>query len=320
MSPEKGTVELQCKVQFDIRLYFCRRGAENMEKMLKSDFKIRHNPKNNEDYVIKIRDELTKNHRENENIVSGIMPENKDDPLCPVKSFRKYLSHLHPDNKYMWQKAVEKINPHQPEIWYTRAHIGKNPLAKFMSEVSKTCGLSQIYTNHSIRVTECMVLTRCNFSHSEIMLVSGHKSIQFLAVYQKTKDKQKVQMGKALFQLMTQAEDEININKKEIQLPKEHLALPAPPQPVPSVMATMSESATTPVQSNAERQIVPYEPNFEDDDISDIDLLSALCGVQDGFNSHTATVTKTNNVITTAPRAMFMNYQIRTINFTITKK
>ena len=67
------------------------------------------------------------------------------------------------------------------------------------------------------------------------MSVSGHKSVQSLAIYQKTKEKEKIKMGKALFQSMTRNEDKIDINKniKEIQAPRPvRLALPpaAPPQ------------------------------------------------------------------------------------------
>ena len=138
--------------------------------------------------MIKVKDELTKNHRDMEALVSGIMPENKTDPMCPVKSFREYLSHLHPDNKMLWAHALEKLDPLHSEIWYGKQYIGRNPLAKFMSEVSEKCNLLQKYTNHSIRVTGCTVLTRCQFSNSEIMSVSGHKSLQSLAIYQKTKD------------------------------------------------------------------------------------------------------------------------------------
>ena len=87
MDPYRGAEHLQRKVQFDIRFYFCRRGCENMDKMKKNDFAIKFNNDTQEWYVIKVKDELTKNHRDMESLVSGIMPENKTDPLCPVKSF-----------------------------------------------------------------------------------------------------------------------------------------------------------------------------------------------------------------------------------------
>ena len=134
---------------------------------------------------------------------------------------------MHPENDFIWQQALEKVHPDKPDIWYSHKNIGKNPLASFMSELSRNCNLSKIYTNHSIRVTGCTVLTRCNFSYSEIMAVSGHKSVQSLAIYQKTKENEKIKMGKALFQSMTRSEDEIDINKyeKEIKAPKKLLAL-----------------------------------------------------------------------------------------------
>lgn len=69
-------IGLANKVQFDIRLYFCRRGQENMHSMTKSTFTIKTDNKTRLRYVTKIIDELTKNRRENDKeLVSGIMPE-----------------------------------------------------------------------------------------------------------------------------------------------------------------------------------------------------------------------------------------------------
>ena len=90
LDPDKSPESLQRKVQFNLRFYFCRRGMDNMDKMKKTDFELRFNTKTEEWFVIKTKDELTKNHREMENLVSGVMPENKTDRLCPVASFRKY--------------------------------------------------------------------------------------------------------------------------------------------------------------------------------------------------------------------------------------
>ena len=326
MDPTKGPHHLQRKVQFDLRFYFCRRGCENMEKMLKTDFELKYNTENEEWFVVKVRDELTKNHRQLENIMSGVMPENKTDPLCPVKSFRKYISHLHPENKFMWQYPVDQIDPQKPDIWFTRKNIGKNPLASFMSEVSRKCNLSQIYTNHSIRVTGCTVLTRCKFSSSEIMAVSGHKSVQSLAIYQKTKQKQKIQMGKALFQSMTRKEDDIDVNtpkKKEIEGPKQHKAI----MPARNLtdMAAQSETALAPYdqdqnKENTTQPLIPFEAEFDKDDLSDMDILSAICGVPEVTTSTVSNTTNTSNVMTTIPKAMFANCQIGSINITFARK
>ena len=74
---------------------------ENMEEMKKDHFKLDFNQQNETWRVIKAKDELTKNHKDIEEIVTGIMPENPGDALCPVKSYVKYHSHLNPENKYL---------------------------------------------------------------------------------------------------------------------------------------------------------------------------------------------------------------------------
>ena len=103
----------------NIRFFFCRRGAENMDKMQKDDFKIEFNQEKETWYVVKVKDELTKNHRSAEQIISGFIPENKDDRLCPVRSFRMYLDHLEPKNNYLWQQPNRFPNKKNANIWYT---------------------------------------------------------------------------------------------------------------------------------------------------------------------------------------------------------
>ena len=61
------------------------------------------------------------------------------------------------------------------ECWFQNRSIGKDTLASFMSTLSKKTGLSQIYTNHSIRATGATILGR-NCSMAQIMAVTGHKS------------------------------------------------------------------------------------------------------------------------------------------------
>ena len=69
------------KVQFDVRLYFCRRGNENMHSMNKSTFKIEVDSQSGLKYVKKIQDELTKNHRTDKESTSGVMPETPGKPI-----------------------------------------------------------------------------------------------------------------------------------------------------------------------------------------------------------------------------------------------
>ena len=109
MDPDTTPEALQRKVQFDIRLYFFRRGSENMESMQKSDFKLEFNTTTESWMVIKTNDELTKNHQEIGNKIAGVMPENKNYlKHCPVRSYVMYNEHLNPENTFLWQTPLKK--------------------------------------------------------------------------------------------------------------------------------------------------------------------------------------------------------------------
>ena len=82
------------KVQFDTGLHFAHHGCGNMETMRNDHFKLEFNEKSEAWFLIKNKDELTKNLRVTDNLVSGIMPENKTDRLCSICSYRIYLQHI----------------------------------------------------------------------------------------------------------------------------------------------------------------------------------------------------------------------------------
>ena len=70
--------------------------------------------------------------------------------------------------------------------------------------------------------------------------------------------------------------------------------------------------------------LVPFEPDFEEDVVSDIDLISALCEVEPQ-NQNSVTTNSTaisNRIMNNLPQSMFANcshVSIGTINFNITK-
>ena len=58
-----------------------------------------------------------------------------------------------------------------------------------------------------LRVTGATNLTRCGFSARQIMAITGHKSIESLAIYQKVQEDEKLKMGISLmFNLFKPAE------------------------------------------------------------------------------------------------------------------
>ena len=125
------------------------------------------------------------------------MPEFSGSPYCPVKSFEMYISKLHPLCTRLWQRPKELFSD-DDTVWYCNSRLGEKTLAKFMTKLSEGAKFSQIYTNHSIRATGATILTKSMFNLSQIMAVTGHKSVQSLTVYQRIDIEEKIAMGHAM--------------------------------------------------------------------------------------------------------------------------
>ena len=67
-----------------------------------------------------------------------------------------------------------------------------------MTNLSKKCKLSEVYTNHSIRATGAIILAKNMYCNAQIMAVTGNKSVQALSMYQRVDDEDKIRMGKTL--------------------------------------------------------------------------------------------------------------------------
>ena len=89
------------------------------------------------------------------------------------------------------------------------------------------------------------------------------------------------------------------------------------------VVPNMSEKATTLKERQEENKepIMAVEANFEQDDgIGDIDLLKAICGIEEEENvvakpnTCSTTVVNTNTVYNQIPKSFFANCQIGTIS------
>ena len=60
-----------------------------------------------------------------QNIVIDIKPENKDNQLCPARSFRMYIEYLEPSNEYMWQLALYGPSADNPQTMFSEQHISE---------------------------------------------------------------------------------------------------------------------------------------------------------------------------------------------------
>lgn len=76
-------------------------------------------------YVIKVLDEPTKNHQNDSALEgAGKMPEMIGHKMCPVSSYLKYVSALHPDCEFLWQKPKTKFCDKTDGPSYAAQRIG----------------------------------------------------------------------------------------------------------------------------------------------------------------------------------------------------
>ena len=196
-------------------------------------------------FIEKVKDEVSKNHQaDRTNIITACMPESPDNKYCPVTSFVKYTDHLSPLMPELWQypKTVDEIQG--SEIWYKNRKIGPNPLSTFMSKLSHDCDLSRVYTNHSIRVTGATFLSRHQFSPKQIMAITGHKSLNSLAIYEKVSTDEKMSMAYSMSYYLQMDQPTI----PAVEAPGiRHSIMPLKPISKPTSTVT-SASASTEVQ------------------------------------------------------------------------
>ena len=140
---------------------------------------------------VKMKDGLTKNHKDTDiDVISGFMPQvlgpdGLPHKLCPIRSFKNYTNLLNPNLKSLWQTPMKKFSTDPSNLTsYKCVRLGHNTLDKFLLRLSKTCNLSDYYTNHCLCVTGITTFKRSQCTDSQIMAVSGHKSIQSFALYQ----------------------------------------------------------------------------------------------------------------------------------------
>ena len=169
-------------------LFFCRRGQENLRELKADSFSIATDACGRK-YVYQVRDELTKNRRENnEAEEGGFMYERQG----VQSSLFKYLAHLNPRCDSFFQRPKKEAGCE--EVWYDNQCVRTNTLSKKKKDISKQASLSREYTNHSIRATSVTLLDECGFEARH-----GHRSESSIRSYaSKTSDKLKFAMSTGL--------------------------------------------------------------------------------------------------------------------------
>lgn len=187
---------LQLLAWFHIQYHFCKRGIENTCDMKITDVKFLKTDTGKE--FIQLADCYTKNHKENdmENSFGGRLYSVEGYSLCPVIVIKKYIAKLNKKNEYLWQFPKQTYLETE-ETWYENRKCGHNTIANFMKRISQFAILSKAYTNHCVRATSCTVLGR-KFNDTDVLVVSGHKTINNLAIYKRSSEATRQKMSECL--------------------------------------------------------------------------------------------------------------------------
>ena len=165
-----NTKVLLHKVFFDILYYTGRCGKEGLRNLNKKSFEVKTGV-DNVDYIQLTFNEKTKKNQGDKSSSGQLALHNDNhiisaqthETLCPVKSFKKYISLLNDkcDSFFQYPSKNKKAFDNKP--------IGKNSLAEMMKDISKLANLSRIYTNHCVRKTTVTALHRQGFDLNEKM-------------------------------------------------------------------------------------------------------------------------------------------------------
>ena len=202
-------------------LFFCRRGRQNLRELKKEDFST-CTDSSGVRYVWKVKDELTKNRRENDEAQESQTMFETGGPFCPVLSFEKYVTRLNPKNEFLFQRPKKGLDE-SDEVWYDNTVVGQRTLAEKMKKLSIAAKLSCVYTNHSIRATTITILDESGYEARHIMAVSGHRNESSIRNYSSqtslsTKRKMSETLSESLNNKKTVNQSEIPAAESALQL------------------------------------------------------------------------------------------------------
>ena len=106
-----------------------------------------------------------------------------DPDLCPVNTFKFYMSKLNKSTNFLWQKPKKGRLHYTDEEWFEQNRVGKDLLNRFMKFLQQSVTLENKYTNHSIRAMVISKLDADGFEARHIMKLSSHKNESTIKEY-----------------------------------------------------------------------------------------------------------------------------------------
>lgn len=180
---------LQEETIFNILWYFQLRGRENLRQLKRNSFDFSLDSEGKEFCFIRFN-MLHKNvkastsSKDFSDLKQARMYSRPEDPRCPVKSLKEYLTALPETTKEdVLFPLVTKGGK-----FSSQCVSGKDSLGNLLKRLSKKLGLSKMYVNHCVRVTGINVLHERGMGNEAIAAVTGHKSSVSVQRYIRTSE------------------------------------------------------------------------------------------------------------------------------------
>ena len=125
---------------------------------------------------------------------NGMVDSEKD----LVQLYKKYCSHR-PKSGKSNAFYLKPMNCPTNDIWYCDQPMGVNTISKVVANLTKLCGVSGHYTNHSLRRTAVSRLNQSGFGIEEVKKRTGHKTNEGVMSYDVSNKKQIAAQCAALY-------------------------------------------------------------------------------------------------------------------------
>ena len=179
----EGPVYLQLKVFVDLVYYMCRRGCEGLRNLTKKSFHVKK-AADGRRYVVEAdfqRKQKTCGNGLKYSTNTNIMLEQQNVKYCPVRTFERYCTLLHPDQDSFFQRSNHLFSPigQKNNRYYDNYGVGMNTISGFMPTISEMCGLSEIFTNHRLPATTIETLMISGkFDRHQVSQYFNHTNIE----------------------------------------------------------------------------------------------------------------------------------------------
>ena len=126
--------------------------------------------------------------------------ENVEKPQrCPVKLYKKYISHvpLETSDNSFYLRPLQKP---KGNIWYYKKAAGRETLGNVVKKVMGNAGFDGHFTNHSLRRSCATNLYDNGVPEQVIQETTGHRSVEGVRAYKRTSSAMKRKMSAILNQ------------------------------------------------------------------------------------------------------------------------